>query len=84
MQMICCMVSDVCVMFQVASPVIKKWQDACVHSTHAHTSTLTNTQKRTLHPLHKGNYAHTVIVSKEQNQQTALKWNAQHKGLHLM
>lgn len=49
--------------------------------TQAHSQTH---KKRTLHPLHKGNYAHTVIVSKEQNQQTALKWNAQHKELHLM
>lgn len=63
---------------------LQKCQEARVHSTHAYTHAhmYTQTDKRTC--FASENYAHTVILGKTQNQQTALKWNVQQKELHLM
>lgn len=73
--------SNVCIVFQVASPVTQSGKGP-VNIQHMHTHI--HTYKKPHHALHKGNYAHTVILSKHQNQQTALKWYAQQKEMHLM
>lgn len=82
--MIFCTMSDVCVMILGGIISCRNGKrPVFIQHMHTHMHTCIHKQIKE-HALHQKNYAHTVILGKIQNQQTALKWNVQQKELHLM